>query len=200
LKETLDLIWAFIVIGATTFGGGYSMLPVLERELINKRGWVDMDEVIDYFTIAQITPGIIAVNVATFVGYKRRGLAGGIAATLGLILPGICLMMLISLFVRRFAEYEIVRRAFTGIRVAVGALILNTVIGIAKGFFRNCKLVIIFIIAFVLSAVFSASPVLIILGAGLAGIFLFPLRLSAEYSGESKPSAGQDSENNKEDS
>jgi chromate transporter len=174
LKESLDLFWAFIVIGATAFGGGYSMLPVLERELINKRGWVNMDEVIDYFTIAQITPGIIAVNVATFVGYKRRGIAGGIAATLGLILPGICLMILISISLRRFAEYALVRRAFTGIRVAVGALILNTVIKLVKGFFKDYKTVIIFIAAFVLSTVFSASPVLIILGAGLAGFFLFP--------------------------
>jgi chromate transporter len=174
LKELLDLFWTFIVIGATTFGGGYSMIPVLERELIKKRGWINMDEVIDYFTISQITPGVIAINVSTFVGYKRKGLAGGIAATIGFMLPGVCIMVLISLFIRRFAEYALVRRAFTGIRVAVGSLILNTVLRLVKGFFKNFKTVIIFIAAFALSAVFSASPVLIILGAGLAGFFLFP--------------------------
>ena len=174
MKELLDLLLTFVFIGITTFGGGYSMLPVLERELIKKRGWIDMDEVIDYFTIAQITPGVIAVNVATFVGYKRKGLVGGIAATIGLILPGVCLMLLVSLFIRRFAEYPVVRHAFTGIRIAVGALILNTVIRLVKGFFKNYKTVILFIAAFVLSTVFSVSPVLIILGAGLAGFLFFP--------------------------
>lgn len=150
------------------------MLPVLERELIKKRGWITMDEVMDYYTIAQITPGVIAVNVATFVGHKRKGIAGGVAATLGLIFPGVLLMILISLFIQNFAEYPVVRHAFAGIRVAVGALIVNTVIKLVKGYFKNYKSVILFIAAFVLSAVFSASPVLIILGAGIAGFFLFP--------------------------
>jgi chromate transporter len=162
-----------VVIGATTFGGGYAMLPVLDRELIKKRGWVTMDEVMDYYTIAQITPGIIAVNVATFVGYKRKGVPGGIIATIGFVLPGISLMLLISLFITRFAEYRVVQHAFAGIRIAVCALILDTVLKLGKGFFKNYKSIAIFVIAFALSAVFSVSPVYIILGAGLAGFLFF---------------------------
>jgi chromate transporter len=173
VKELLELFWAFFVIGASVFGGGYAMLPVLERELIKKRNWVSMEEVMDYFTISQITPGVIAVNVATFVGYKRKGIAGGMIATVALILPGVSLMVIISTFIRRFAEYEIVRHAFTGIRLAVCALIIDTLLKLNKGVMRNHKAVIVFVMALILSAVFSISPVFIILGSGLAGFLFF---------------------------
>ena len=173
MRELLELFRAFIVIGATTFGGGYAIVPVLERELIKKRGWITMDEVLDFFTLAQITPGVIAVNIATFVGCKRKSFIGGAIATTGFVLPGVCLMLIISLFVRRFAEYPLVQHALAGIRLAVCALILDTTIKLFKGFFKNYKSIIISIIAFVLSAVFSVSPMYIILGAGLAGFALF---------------------------
>ena len=173
MKEILEIFWAFFVIGASTFGGGYAMIPVLQRELISKRSWINMEEVMDYFTIAQITPGIIAVNVATFVGFKRKGLLGGIIATIALILPGAALMIIISLFLRRFAEYRLVQHAFTGIRVAVCALILDTIVKLFKGLFRDFRPIILFIIALVLSLVFSISPVFIILGACFAGFLLY---------------------------
>ncbi|MDR0877949.1 MAG: chromate transporter [Treponema sp.] len=173
MKEYLELIWVFIKIGVTTFGGGYAMLPVLDRELIRKKGWIDMDEVMDYYTIAQVTPGIIAVNVSTFVGYKRKGFFGGALATIAFVLPGVILMTIIGIFIQRFAEYPAVQHAFAGIRVAVGALILETVLKLCKGVFKDLRGVIIFVIAFVLSAIFSTSPVFIILGAGFAGFFLF---------------------------
>jgi chromate transporter len=159
--------------GAMTFGGGYAMVPVLERELIQKKGWTTLDEVMDYYTIAQITPGIISVNVSTFIGYKRKGPAGGIVSTLGFLLPGFTLMIIISIFIQRFAEYPAVQHAFAGIRIAVGALILDTVIELLKGVFKDIKAVIIFILGFSLSAILSASPVFIILGAGTAGFFLY---------------------------
>lgn len=195
MKEYFAILRAFIVIGASVFGGGYAMIPALERELIKKRGWVTMDEALDYFTIAQITPGIIAVNVATFVGYKRKGAAGGIIATVGLMLPGVCLMLLISLFLRRFAEYPMVRRAFTGIRIAVGALVLDTVLKLFKGVFKNYRALIICAAAFTLSAVLSLSPVYIILGAGAAGFLFFPARpgKTAEK-GDGPHSAAKDGE------
>jgi chromate transporter len=176
LRGYFDLLWAFIVVGVSTFGGGYVIVPVLEREMIKKRGWITMDEVLDFYTIAQITPGIIAVNIATFIGCKRKGVLGGITATIGLLLPGVCLMLLVSLFVKRFAEYPIVQHALAGIRLAVCALILDTSIKLIKGFFKNYKSIIIFIIAFALSAVFSVSPVYVILAAGIAGFFLFSPR------------------------
>jgi chromate transporter len=173
MKEYIELVLTFLKIGVSTFGGGYAMLPVLDRELIKGRGWVTMDEVMDYYTIAQITPGIIAVNVSTFVGHKRKGPLGGFLATMAFILPGVVLMVIIALFVRRFAEYPAVRHAFGGIRIAVGALILDTIIKLVRGVFKTCKGLIIFVAALVLSAAVSPSPVLIVLGAGAAGFFLF---------------------------
>ena len=132
-----------------------------------------MDEVLDFYTIAQITPGVIAVNIATFVGCKRGGIAGGIIATVGLVLPGVCLMLLVSFFMERFAENKIVQYAMSGIRLAVCALILDTTIKLIKGFFKNYQAVIMCVIAFALVAVFSVSPVFIILGAGIAGFLLY---------------------------
>ena len=173
MREYLELFWAFVVTGGTAFGGGYAVVPVLEREMIKKRGWLTMDEVLDFYTIAQITPGVILVNIATFVGCKRKGIAGGVIATIGIVLPCVCLMLLVSLFVERFAEYTAVRHALAGIRLAVCALILDTTIKIFKGFWKDVKSVVICVIAFALSAVLSVSPVYIIIGAGIAGFLLY---------------------------
>ena len=173
MLEYLELFWAFFIIGATAFGGGYAIVPVLDRELIKKRGWLTMDEVLDFYTIAQITPGIIIVNIATFVGNKRKGVFGGIISTIGIIMPGVTLMVLISLFVQRFAEYTMVQHALTGIRLAVCALILDTVLKLFKGYLKKYKSVIICVTAFALSAVFSVSPVYVILCAGVAGFILY---------------------------
>jgi chromate transporter len=176
LREYLELFWAFIVVGTTTFGGGYAILPVLERELIKKRGWLTLDEVMDFFTIAQITPGIIAVNIATFAGCKRKGYFGGTVATIGLILPGVTLILIISMFFKHFAEHAVVRHALAGIRVAVCALVLDVTIKLFKDIYKNYKAVIISVTAFAVSVVFSVSPVYIILGAGLVGFLLFSPR------------------------
>ena len=181
MREYFELFWAFIVVGATAFGGGYAIVPVLDRELIKKRGWLTMDEVLDFYTIAQITPGIILVNLATFVGNKRKGIFGGVLATAGIVLPGVSLMLLVSLFVKNFAEYSVVQHALTGIRLAVCAVILDTIIRLFKGYLKNYKSIVICVIAFALSAVFSISPVYVILGAGLAGFLIYlPGRNKAE--------------------
>jgi len=191
MKEYLDLIWTFIKIGASTFGGGYAMIPVLDRELIRGKGWITMEEVMDYYTIAQVTPGIVAVNVSTFVGYKRKGIPGGTIATLSFILPGVTFMTIISLFISRFAEYPAVLHAFAGIRVAVGALIVNTVIKLIKGFFNNGKSVIIFIAAFAFSALRIASPVYVVLGAGFLGWLLFRPKASKGPQAPAQTETGQ---------
>ncbi|MDR0655419.1 MAG: chromate transporter [Treponema sp.] len=172
MKDLTDLFVTFFRVGIMTFGGGYAIIPVVERELIERKNWVSMEEVMDYYTIAQITPGVIAVNLSTFVGAKRRGIPGGIAATLGFIFPGLTFMILVSIFIQRFAEYPVVRHAFAGIRLAVCALILDTVLKLFRGVFKGRLSVAIFIIALGLSAFVSASPVPIILAAGLAGFFL----------------------------
>ncbi|MDR1105515.1 MAG: chromate transporter [Treponema sp.] len=173
MKDYLDLIWTFIKIGCMTFGGGYAMVPVLEREVMGKKNWITMDELMDYSTIAQITPGIIAVNAATFIGCKRKGPAGGIAATLSFLAPGFLVMIIVSVFITRFAEYTVVRHTFAGIRIAVGALILDTLLKLLKGVFADARSVVIFILAFCLEAALSASPVLVVTGAGIAGFFLY---------------------------
>jgi chromate transporter len=173
IKEYGELWLTFMKIGCSTFGGGYAMIPVLQRELIQKRGWTTLEEVMDYYTIAQVTPGIIAVNTATFIGYKRKGPLGGVLSTLGFMFPGVLFITLIAAFLQHCAEYPAVRHAFTGIRVAVGALILDTVLKLLKGVFKDAKALLIFILSFALSAVYSTNPVFVVAGAGIAGFFLY---------------------------
>jgi chromate transporter len=176
MKGYLELVWAFVIIGATVFGGGYAAVPLLERELVKKRGWLTMDEMMDFYSIAQITPGLIIVNIATFIGCKRKGFFGGVLATFGFAVPGVCFMLIISLFVRQFVEYAPVQHALAGIRIAVSVIILDAVMRLVKGFYKQYKAVVICVIAFVLSAIVSVSPVLVILGAGLAGFLLYSPR------------------------
>jgi chromate transporter len=173
MKELAELFLTFFKLGCITFGGGYAMVPVLDRELIKKKGWTTMEEVMDYYTIAQVTPGIIAVNVSTFIGFKRKGIPGGILATLGFILPGALIMIIIALGLQNFAELPAVRHAFAGIRVAVGALIADTVLKLFKGVFKDILAALVFLAALVLSAVWGFSPVLIILAAGVMGFFAY---------------------------
>lgn len=173
MKEYIDLIFTFARIGAFTFGGGYAMLPLIEREVVTKKGWATMDEVMDYFAIGQCTPGIIAVNTATFIGYKRKGVAGGILATFGLVLPSFVIISIIAAGLQNFAEVPAVRHAFAGIRVAVGALILDSVIKLAKGALKDRKAVALCAGALVASAVFRASPLLVVAAAALAGFLLY---------------------------
>jgi chromate transporter len=173
LKIYIELVRAFFKIGALTFGGGYAMVPILEREIIRKKGWVTMDEVMNYYTIAQITPGVIGINTATFVGYRVKGRAGGILATLSFILPGTLLMIGIALCLRNFADIPVVRHAFAGIRVAVCALILDTAGKLVRGVFKDVAAIVIMLAVFVLAVVFNLSPVFLIVPAGIFGFFFY---------------------------
>ena len=128
MKDLLELYWAYLKIGCINFGGGYAMLPLLERELVNKRGWTTMEELRDYFAIGQCTPGLIALNVSTFIGQKRKGAAGAIVAMLGFLTAPIAIILVIAAFLRNFAELEVVQHAFAGIRVCVCVLIVQAVI------------------------------------------------------------------------
>jgi len=180
MKEYLDLFVVFLKIGAIAFGGGYAIVPILERELIKKRGWVEMDEIMDYYTIAQITPGIIAVNLSTFIGYKQKGALGGFLATFGFIIPGASYIIIAAIFLTNLADIPLVQHAFTGIRIAVGTLILNTVIKLIKGVFKDIKSLIIYIIVFAVSVLpggiipaFLKSPVLLVLVSGAVGLIIY---------------------------
>jgi chromate transporter len=176
MREYVDLIWTFFKMGCLTFGGGYAMLPLLERELVYRKGWVTMDEMMDYFAIGQVTPGIIAVNVSTFIGYKRKGICGGVLTTLGFVFPSLIVITLIAAFLSSFADFPVIRHAFGGIRVAVGALILDAVIKLYRRGVREPRSFLICAAAFFLSVIFRVSPVFIVIAAGVLGFLLFGLR------------------------
>ena len=159
MKELFDLFWTFCKIGALTFGGGYAMLPLIQREIVENKKWSTEKEILDYYAVGQCTPGVIAVNTATFIGYKLRGIIGGIVATLGVIFPSIVIILIIATFLQNFADLAIVQSAFAGIRVAVVALIITTVVKLIKSSIKDYLGVIIAIIAFVISAFIGLSPV-----------------------------------------
>lgn len=137
MNEFLQLFLVFAQVGVCTFGGGYAMLPILQREVVDKRGWCSEDELADYFAIGQCTPGVIAVNTATFVGAKRKGVPGGIVATLGMVFPSVVIITVIAAFLQNFAHIPAVGHAFAGVRAAVVALIASSVWKLAKTTIKN---------------------------------------------------------------
>ena len=172
MKELLLLFAVFAKIGGFTFGGGYAMLPILQREVVDKRQWATQEELMDYFAIGQCTPGIIAVNTATFIGYKRKGVLGAIFATLGVVAPSVVIITVIAAFIRNFQHIEAVQWAFEGIRAAVVALILSAVIKLGKKSLVDVATVVIFLAVAVLSAVTDLSPAIFVVAAGLCGLLL----------------------------
>ena len=183
LKKLLSLYWSFFKIGAMTFGGGYAMLPMLEREIVENKKWATQEEILNYFAVGQCTPGVIAVNTATFVGYNEEGVLGGIFATLGVVSPSIVIITVIAMVLSQISHITWVQHAFGGIRVAVAALILASVIKLFKSSVKNAVGLILCIIAFVLVAVLGASPLYIVIGAAIVGIVMGYLPKKA---GESK--------------
>jgi len=167
-----DLFITFAKIGATTFGGGYAMLPILERELVENRGWVTSDDLMDYYAIGQCTPGVIAVNTATFVGKKVKGNLGGIIATFGVVFPSIVIISLIAALISNFASIEWVGHAFAGIRICVCVLILNAVIKLKKSAVTDVATAVICTIVALGSVFLNVSPVLFVILAAAAGILI----------------------------
>ncbi len=169
MHELWELFYTFAVVGITTFGGGYAMLPALQREVVEKRGWATDEEVMDWYAIGQCTPGVIAVNTATFVGQKRRGTLGGIVATLGIVFPSLVIITIIAAFIQGFADLPAVRNAFGGIRACVCVLILNAVVKLWKKSVVDWKTLLIFAAVFFGSVFWNLSPVLYVLAAAAAG-------------------------------
>jgi len=170
MKELWTIFFTFLKIGALMFGGGYSMLPLLNRELVDKQGWTTEEEMLDYFAIAQCTPGIIAINTATFVGNKRRGFLGGLVATLGVITVPIIVVLVIVALLMRFWHLPLVQDAFAGIRVAVAALIAAAVLRLIRAGVKNWLGAALCIAAFVCVVAMDLSPVWVVLGAAIVGI------------------------------
>lgn len=170
MREYLELYWAFFRIGGLTFGGGLSMLPMLKYELVEKKQWIDEDTLLDCYAVGQCTPGIIAVNTATYVGYLRKGLSGAIAGTAGMITPSIVLITVLSLFLRNFLDNVWIQHALMGIRGVVCALMLNTVISLAKRSLISPLCVAVGIIALILALVTDVPTVLIVFLAAVLGL------------------------------
>ena len=172
MKELLDMFFTFARIGGLTFGGGYAMLPMLQKEVVEKRGWATEDELMDYYAVGQCTPGVIAVNTATFIGSKQKGILGSIFATAGVISPSIVIIGIIAAFISNFAELAAVKNAFAGIRVCVCVLIFNAVAKLYKKAVIDLPTTVIFVLVFLGSVLFDVSPAVYVVLAGIAGILL----------------------------
>lgn len=172
IKEFFELYLAFVKIGAFTFGGGLAMMPIMQRELIEKRGWVTEEELIDYFAIGQSTPGIIAVNVATFVGYKRLGWFGGIIGTLGVVTPSWVIIMLLAGAISSVDKYPLAQKALRGINVAVAALLTSVIVKFSKKTIKNVWNAFFMLLSFVLIYFLKVQSVWIIIAALVTGSLL----------------------------
>ena len=193
MKELIRLFLVFAKIGGFTFGGGYAMLPVMQRELVEKYNWATDDELLDYYAIAQCTPGVIAVNVATFIGQKRKGFIGGVFATLGVIAPSLLIISLIAAFLQGFGKNEIVIHAFNGVRAAVIALVASAVIKLGKKSIADLFTALLFIAVTLLSIFTNIYPAVYVVAAGLMGILfkLFRNRNGLKETGDSEKKEGE---------
>ena len=162
MKEYLQLFWAFIKVGGLTFGGGYAMLPILQRDIVEKYGWATEEEVMDYYAMAQCLPGIIMINTSAFIGQHRKGTLGGFVAGFASAFPSLVIITIIAAFLTRFAEYPVVQNAFAGIRACVVVLIVNALAPV-----------------FALSAFTDASPILLVVAAAVAGIVISSITAAA---------------------
>jgi chromate transporter len=193
-RDLWDLYLVFFKIGAVTFGGGLAMLPILEEELSIKRKWTNQEQLLDYFAIGQVTPGIIAVNVSTFIGYNRCGIIGGIVGTLGVITPSIIIITILALFISNFSQIPIVKKALAGINIAVAALLTKVVITFAKNAIQSFFTVLLMITSFVLVSFFKVSTIWVILAGIGTGICI---HLHAQKVAKKMSSIGEDKNSKK---
>ncbi len=171
-NTAFKLFVAFLRIGAFTFGGGYAMLPLIKRDLVEKHKWLDEDEFLDAITVAQSVPGAIAINTAIYSGYKIKGLLGAFISLLGVILPSFFIILFIAIFLLRWQDMAMVERAFMGIRPGVVGLIFAAVLSIGKPVLKTTKTIAIFLVAFVMAS-FGIHPFLIIFLFGCVAIILY---------------------------
>lgn len=189
MKPYVSLFFTFAKIGLCTFGGGYAMLPILQRELVDNKGWATEEELADYYAVGQCTPGVIAVNTATFVGYNRMGWLGGVVATLGVVFPCLVIIMAIAAFLSNFMHLDVVVHAFNGVRAGVVALILSSVLKLLKTSLVDWKTRLIYVVVLLAGAVgvwapmpggalgqvlgALCSPVFLVVVSGLVGLAIY---------------------------
>lgn len=199
MRKLIDLYLTFARIGAMMFGGGYAMLPILQREIVDNKKWATSDQLADYYAVGQCTPGVIAVNTGTFIGAQQAGIAGGIVATLGVVTVPAVIIIVIAAFLSNFMESALVAHAFSGIRACVTALILASVIKLFKGSVKDWPTRIIYLAVLALAAAgnFMAapaalaavweiitSPVVLVILSGLAGILIRRISIAKKGGGE----------------
>jgi len=170
MKLLLQLIASFLKIGLFTFGGGLSMLPMIEREVIARRGWCTKEEILDYYALGQCTPGVIAVDVAAFIGYRQKKVAGAILAPIAVCLPGALLVLALATVLGMAAQYPLVQSAFVGIQVAVCALLTASVANLLLGSVKRWWQLCLAAAAFAVVAIFGQNPAWVVLGAGALGL------------------------------
>ena len=176
MKLLFELFWAFAKVGALTFGGGYAMLPIIQREVAEKKGWVTEEELMDYYAIGQCTPGVIAVNTATFIGQKLAGTIGGVIATVGVVFPSMIIITLIAALVNSFSDLTYVKNAFAGVRICVCVLIANAVVKLWKKAVVDKVTLGIFLVVLAGSILLDVSPVVFVVLAGVVGALLADMR------------------------
>ncbi len=172
VKKLLNLFLTFAKIGSITFGGGLTMLPLLTREIVEKRKWATEEQLLDYYAVGQCTPGIIAVNTATFIGYYQAGVLGGIFATVGMVTPSVIIIVAVAALLQQFMDYPIVASALMGIRAVVCALLSHTVITLARKSLVDVVTVVLFILGLVLCFVFDVTPIIIVIMGGVLGVLI----------------------------
>ena len=172
MNKLLELFISFAKVGVMTFGGGYAMLPILEREVVENKNWATEEELMDYYAVGQCTPGVIAVNTATFVGKKTAGIPGGIIASLGVVFPSVVIITIIAAVLSNFAEIAAVKSAFAAVRVCVCVLIFNSVVKLWKKAVTDKAALVLFLAVFLLSVFFDISPVWFVLVCAASGILL----------------------------
>ena len=179
MKEMLELFLTFAKMGVMTFGGGMAMLPILQREVVDNKHWVTEEELVDYYAIGQCTPGIIAVNTATFIGQKKGGVIGGILATLGVVFPSLIIISLLAGLITNFSYLAWVKNAFAGIQVCVCVLIFNAVVKLLKKSVVDKPTAAIFVLVLAGGVFLNVSPVWFVILAALVGILLKNLEVRA---------------------
>lgn len=170
LAQCAVLFTTFAKIGAFTFGGGYAMLPMLKQECVEHYHWIDEDELLDIFAIGQCTPGVIAVNTATFVGCRVAGTVGAVAATLGIVFPSLVIIMLLAAALSFVMDYPAVQHALNGVRVCVCVLVANAVLGLAKKALVDKFAVALFVVVLLLALFTGISTAALVITAGVVGV------------------------------
>ena len=167
-----DLFRAFFNVGLFTFGGGYAMLPMLQREVVQKHGWATDEELLNVYAVAQCTPGVIAVNTASYVGYRVKKVLGSALCTVAIVLPSLIIISVIATLLSHFAQYESVGHAFAGIRVAVGALVLRAFWTLFRKCVKHAWAGALFAVALAVTVFTQLSPAYLVLAAGILGVVL----------------------------